>query len=106
MEEAHREGSPTTAVSRWRGTGLGVADPWLRGPAARPASDGVLAEAPRERCQWRSIEGGGDSAEGGSGVEGRKIVQPNGAKSNFTTIRVSHRGLLLLYPVHYWYRLI
>jgi hypothetical protein len=48
MEEAHQEGSPTMAVSWQSGTSLGVTDLWLRGPAARPVSDEVPAEAPRE----------------------------------------------------------
>jgi hypothetical protein len=48
MEEAHQEGSPTTAVSQQSGTSLGVTDLWLRGPVAWPVSDEVLAEAPRE----------------------------------------------------------
>jgi hypothetical protein len=37
--------------------------------------------------------GGGGGAEGGGGVEGggAKVGQPDGAKQNFTVIRVSRR---------------
>jgi hypothetical protein len=38
------------------------------------------------------VTGVGGGTEGGDGVEGRKIGQPDGAKTNFTTIRVSRRG--------------
>jgi hypothetical protein len=54
------------------------------------------------------VEGGGDGAEVGGGVEGGgdiEVGQPDGAKPNFTMIRVSCRWGYFPYTRYYWYQL-
>jgi hypothetical protein len=101
--------------TRWS-EGRGVEGTWWSGvgrPGARGRALGIWG---------RGVEGGGGGAELGSGVEGgggggtelgggveggggTEVGQPDGAKLNFTTIRVSRRWGYSPYTRYYWYRL-
>jgi hypothetical protein len=75
---------------------------------------GRRAEALRACCGRASgiwgcgMEGGGSGAEVGGGINGggdAEVGQPDGAKPNFTMIRVLRRWGYSPYTRYYWYRL-
>jgi hypothetical protein len=80
-----------------------VGGPRHRGRAVvgrRGEESGVGRPGARGRASWiwgHGMEGGDDGVEGAGGAEGG---QPNGAKANFTAIRVSHRRG---YSSYTWY---
>jgi hypothetical protein len=66
------------------------------------------SQGPGVRDLGCDVEGGGDGAEVGGDVEGgggAEVGQPDGAKPNFTMIRVSCRWGYFPYTWYYWYRL-